>query len=299
MILLGRGGGSLEDLWAFNEECVARAIAASRMPVVTGIGHEVDTSIADLVADYHAHTPTEAAQVVTLNSTRRPGTWCGSRQRLRRGRAQPVQDARHRLCTVEQHETFRRPLVRVRMSASDWTTAKSSMAFLMGERVCDPSSGGTEIAERRWSRRPRARWSPACATAWRGGAAPGRRGTAAAAPSGNEAAGRSTAASPPPPAPPRPRLARKAGRALEGRSARDADDLQRRSGAARAAVGPPAGVGPEQVLRRGYTITIRKRDGRILRSTAEVRPGDRMITRFADGQVEWTAEDPRQPGPFG
>ena len=64
MIIVARGGGSLEDLWAFNEECVARAIAASRLPVITGIGHEVDTTIADLVADYHAHTPTEAAQVV-------------------------------------------------------------------------------------------------------------------------------------------------------------------------------------------------------------------------------------------
>ena len=63
LIILSRGGGSLEDLWAFNEEIVARAIVASRVPVMTGIGHDVDISIADLVADYHAHTPTEAAQV--------------------------------------------------------------------------------------------------------------------------------------------------------------------------------------------------------------------------------------------
>ncbi|HZW50932.1 MAG TPA: exodeoxyribonuclease VII large subunit, partial [Rudaea sp.] len=63
LILLVRGGGSIEDLWAFNEEVVARAIAASKIPIITGIGHEVDVSIADLVADYHAHTPTEAAQV--------------------------------------------------------------------------------------------------------------------------------------------------------------------------------------------------------------------------------------------
>ena len=67
LVILGRGGGSMEDLWCFNDETLARAIATSRLPVVTGIGHEVDTSIADLVADYHAHTPTEAAQVVTAS----------------------------------------------------------------------------------------------------------------------------------------------------------------------------------------------------------------------------------------
>ena len=53
LAILARGGGSLEDLWAFNEEVVARAIAASAVPIITGIGHEVDVSIADLVADYH------------------------------------------------------------------------------------------------------------------------------------------------------------------------------------------------------------------------------------------------------
>lgn len=103
VLIVGRGGGSLEDLWAFNDERVARAIGASRVPVVSAVGHEIDITIADLVADRRAPTPTAAAAMVVpdhrelegwLDVTTRAITAAITRQ-IRRHREHLAAQTRH------------------------------------------------------------------------------------------------------------------------------------------------------------------------------------------------------------
>ena len=95
VLLVVRGGGSLEDLWAFNEEVVARAIAACPVPVISGVGHEVDFTIADFAADIRAATPTQAAELVVAQL---------ERQQRR------VDDAQARLYAVIEHRVDRAKL---------------------------------------------------------------------------------------------------------------------------------------------------------------------------------------------
>lgn len=113
VLILGRGGGSLEDLWAFNEEMVAHAIWNSRIPVVTGIGHEDDLTIADLVADQRALTPSEAAERVVPNKADVINWLAGLEARFKALLTRNLEMARARLDALAGRHCFREPLQRI------------------------------------------------------------------------------------------------------------------------------------------------------------------------------------------
>jgi exodeoxyribonuclease VII large subunit len=109
VLIVGRGGGSIEELWAFNEESVARAIFASKVPIISAVGHETDFTIADFVADLRAPTPTGAAELAVPHLTELLERLAQRKVRLLRAMKEKITHESERLARVQKSYAFRYP----------------------------------------------------------------------------------------------------------------------------------------------------------------------------------------------
>jgi exodeoxyribonuclease VII large subunit len=194
-LVVARGGGSMEDLWAFNEEPVVRAIAASRIPVVSAVGHEIDVTLADLAADVRALTPSEAAERVAPAAEELLADLGQLGQRLSAALRSRAEAGRARLDSLSRHAVFRRPF---------------QMVFELTRRLDELGGRATRAIGRR------------------------------------------------------ARLARQQAGAVAGRL---------------------ESLSPLAVLGRGYSLTQRAADGRVVRAATELAVGQDITTRFAQGRA--------------
>jgi exodeoxyribonuclease VII large subunit len=195
VIILGRGGGSTEDLGAFNDERVADAIFNSRVPVVAAIGHEIDVTIADLVADKRALTPSEAAELVVPDRAEILKRLAETDWRLRGLLQDQLESARRRLAELADRRVFRRPL--------DWVHDLEQYLDDLGERL------QRSIRQR----------------------------------------------------------------------------LEQRRQQVQAAAGRLEGLSPLNVLSRGYSLTKRASDQKVVRTADQVQSGDLLVTILQRGQI--------------
>jgi exodeoxyribonuclease VII large subunit len=244
LIVLARGGGSLEDLAAFNSQQVARAIAASRLPVVSAIGHETDFTIADFAADLRAPTPSAAAELITEAQHKIAEHLATQTHRLERaGRFQLLQ-ARQRLTHL--------PISRAE--------SRVTTLLLRLEQRLDDASQRLDAALLNQLRRSQNRIAELAA------------GVLHHDPRQKLAHAREHLADF------RGRLFRSLERSIESSAARlGAFDAQLHS------------LSPLAVLDRGYALVL-SADGALIRSTAQIGPGDRLTTRLADGSFTGRVE---------
>jgi len=298
VMIVGRGGGSLEDLWAFNEEAVARAIHASRIPVVSAVGHETDFTIADFVADVRAATPTAAAELVVPLLAEMIDALDRGRGRLVRASQSVLDLARSRFAAVQRSEWLRDPVGRVRQRQQQVDEVSGRVRLSAAQRLARARAALHEREVRLARVRPevlvlrrvarlermmfRLRW------VYRQNALAAERRLGAVW-------GRLMACGP---------------RWVAQRDTQTLDharqQLIRAEAACRAGLHERVrelaarleAVGPAQVLRRGYSITRRRRDGAVVRGPDEVRIDEQIITQTAGGEfdsrvVDEGSNDPR------
>ena len=135
VLILARGGGSLEDLWAFNDERLARAIAASPIPVITGIGHEIDFTIADFAADVRAPTPSAAAELVVPDAQEWLDTFAQFAARLQRCMRRRLEERRERLSWLTGRAALVSPAARLSTQAQRLDELDQCLLRAMRRRI--------------------------------------------------------------------------------------------------------------------------------------------------------------------
>ncbi|NBB95430.1 MAG: exodeoxyribonuclease VII large subunit [Planctomycetes bacterium] len=267
-LITGRGGGSLEDLWAFNEEPVARAVAAARTPVISGVGHETDVTICDLVADCRAATPTAAAQAAVPDCRDLARQTADLRARARRALLDRLEEANAALAAMTRSSVFRDPLGRVHNRMQHVDELAHRLRAVTGSELAEHRRRLEPTANRLAALHParlvekgRARIEAMISRLrWALGASAKRAGERL----GQAAAGL--------------RAVHPAGRLKLDRQQLRAAERQLQS------------LDVQAVLRRGFTITLGP-DGRPRKSAAEFSPGDRIMTRLADGEIRSNVAD--------
>jgi exodeoxyribonuclease VII large subunit len=266
VILLTRGGGSLEDLLAFNDEALARAIAASPVPTVSAVGHEIDFSIADLVADLRAPTPSAAAELISPDVAQ-------VQARLRSLSERAVHLLQRRLQTHGQSADACERLLRAHDPRRALVLARARLAQRLQDLIRlwtaalrRRQSGSAALHERLRAQSPQARIARLAHASF---ALQTRLATCST---------RITAQ-------PASRLAR-----LEQRLLRLRPDTATRRARIESALTGLNMLGPQATLERGYVL-LRTPDGRVVTRAAALELGQALIARFADGEWKITADD--------
>jgi exodeoxyribonuclease VII large subunit len=245
LILVTRGGGSLEDLWAFNEEPVARAIFESYLPVVSAVGHEIDFTISDFVADFRAATPSAAAEILTAEAVLAREFVLRSRQRLTQLARRQLNEQLDELDALNGRLARVHPRRKLNEALQRLDDLQSSLVRSARVQLREHQSHFNQFAQRLGQIRP-------------GTQIKKRRETLAQT---------------------ERRLRELAWHQLERLESR----LQQVEGKLRL-------LGPENVLQRGYSITMDEASGEIIRDAAKVKAGQKLKTRVKRGEIRSTAE---------
>ncbi|MFH0879130.1 MAG: exodeoxyribonuclease VII large subunit [Lentisphaerota bacterium] len=227
VIIVGRGGGSLEDLWCFNEETVARAIARSNIPVISAVGHEIDFTISDFVADLRAPTPSAAAELVVGRKEAFEEQVTQHSHRLGKSLKMALLEIKNRFQSAAQSYVFKEPGNLVRQFAQRIDAFEIKLAHAMKSV---PDTRRRELSQ----------------------------------------------------------LSLRLHHPMEMLIKTRSMDIHRWSSQLQA-------LSPEAVLGRGFSIT-QTRQGKIVRTTADVQPGDGVVTRLAQGTFESTITAKTQGG---